>query len=186
MPPPWEPSGDPPKNSSADWRPTASKNEAPQRIFYLNESSAVARLKPTTGAQRVLPGLIQSSGLIRTRSSGFRQAILGACAPPLGPARAVVLRERLVLGAAFSSIGISGLIKPADYLRCRSTPLCIEGRGPGSRSAGALRQPGSPTDCAVLLLLNRTPKGVRRIVIAVHLRWRGGLGGFAGLSNLDR
>jgi hypothetical protein len=28
MPPPRGPSGDPPKASSADWRPTASKNEA--------------------------------------------------------------------------------------------------------------------------------------------------------------
>ena len=28
MPPPWATSGNPPKTSSADWRPTASKNEA--------------------------------------------------------------------------------------------------------------------------------------------------------------
>jgi hypothetical protein len=32
MPPPWGPSGDPPKTSSADWRPTASKNEAGERM----------------------------------------------------------------------------------------------------------------------------------------------------------
>ena len=28
MPPPWDPRGGAPKSSSADWRPTASKNEA--------------------------------------------------------------------------------------------------------------------------------------------------------------
>jgi hypothetical protein len=43
-PPPSGPSGDPPKNSSADWRPTASKNEAQCNLLQLGCRSAAAQL----------------------------------------------------------------------------------------------------------------------------------------------
>jgi hypothetical protein len=35
MPPPWGPSGNPPKTSSADWCPTASQNEARDFVYDL-------------------------------------------------------------------------------------------------------------------------------------------------------
>ena len=165
MPPPWDPSGGPPKSSSADWRPTASKNEAyqGQRAAVHRQCWLVALTKPkpqhnaACGLPLLEAALARASPPKRKRRPGLwgpcsRAGAPGSRAQQVRPGRPSVreVSQRPVAASHRDTVGgLVGMPPPANCMQQIATdalPVCLPGCAPGEPWSALVRvAPPSPT-----------------------------------------